>query len=136
MDEEDMYELTSEGVFLIVRDGDGVMLTKRANLPAQAEDLETVWQQALQSGRPTEGTTEISDNGPAYLYTVPVDPAGVSLAGVADTGQSYEGARRTLETFGTVLVFVILGAFLLSVGGAYLLARAALTASATTVLRS
>ena len=103
------------------------MLTQTANLPAQAEDLETVWQQALQSGRPTEGTTEISDNGPAYLYTVPVDPAGVSLAGVADTGQSYEGARRTLETFGTVLVFVILGALLLSVGGAYLLARAALS---------
>jgi hypothetical protein len=127
VDEEDMYELTSEGVFLIVRDGDGVMLTQTANLPAQAEDLETVWQQALQSGRPVEGITEISDNGPAYLYAVPVDSAGGSSACVVETGQSYEGARRTLETFGTVLVFVILGALLLSVGGAYLLARAALS---------
>lgn len=126
LDEEDIEELTSEGVFLLIRDGDGGIL-RTINLPAQAEDLDTVWQQALQSGRPEDDTTETSDNGPVYLYVVPVDPAAGSSARVVEAGQSYEGVYRTLQTFATVLVFVILGAFLLSVGGAYLLARAALS---------
>ena len=57
---------------------------------------------------------------------MPVEPTDGS-ARVVEAGQSYEGVHRTLETFGTVLVFVILGAFLLSVIGAYLLARTALS---------
>jgi two-component system OmpR family sensor kinase len=127
LDQEEIEQLTSEGVFVVVRDGNGEILTQTVNLPARAEDIETIWQQAFQSGRPEEGTVETSDNGAVYLYAVPVDPANGSPARVVEAGQSYEGAYRTLETLGTVLVFVILGAFLLSVGGAYLLARAALS---------
>jgi two-component system OmpR family sensor kinase len=127
LDEEDMERLTSEGVFVVIRDGDGGILIQTVNLPPRVEDLETVWQQVLQSGRAVEGATEIPDTGAVYVYAVPVDPVDGSSARVVEAGQSYEGAQRTLKTFGTVLVFVILGAFLLSVGGAYLLARAALS---------
>jgi two-component system OmpR family sensor kinase len=133
LDQEDMEELlTSEGIFVIVRDGDGRMLTQTVGLLARAKDIETVWQQALQSGRPEGGTAEPYDNGPAYIYAVPVDPANGS-ARVVEAGQFYEGANRTIQTFGTVLVFVIVGAFLFSVGGAYLLARAALSPVAAVV---
>ncbi len=45
---------------------------------------------------------------------------------MVEAGKSYEDAEETLDTFATVLVVGIGAAFLLSIGGAYLLARAAL----------
>jgi two-component system, OmpR family, sensor kinase len=56
---------------------------------------------------------------------VPVDPEE-GPARVVEAGKSYESAQETLEVFGTVLAAGIGAAFLLSIGGAYLLARAAL----------
>lgn len=124
--QDETERLTLDGVFVVVRDGDGGILTQTVDLPAQAEDNESVWQQALQSGSPEEGTIEISGDNPAYIYAVPVDPEDDS-ARVVEAGQSYESTHRTIETFGAVLIAVILGAFLISVIGAYLLARAALS---------
>lgn len=125
--ERDVTEwLTLDGVFVVVRDGDGGILTQTVDLPSQAEDLDSAWSRALQSSSPSEDTVEISEETPAYIYAVPVDPESGS-ARVVEAGQSYEGTHRTIETFGAVLIAVILGAFLLSVGGAYLLARAALS---------
>jgi signal transduction histidine kinase len=125
LDQEDMEEQTLEGIFVFVRDGNGQILAQTVELPSQ-QDSESVWQQALQSGHPEEGTIEISDGIPAYIYAVPVDPAE-DPARVVEAAQSYESSSTTLEAFGTVLIAVIIGAFLLSVGGAYLLARAALS---------
>jgi two-component system OmpR family sensor kinase len=126
LDQSEMERLSLDGVFVIVRDGDGKILTQTIDLPTSVEDLDTLWNQALQSGQSQGGTIEIAEDTPAYLYAVPVDPTDGS-ARVVEAGQSYEGVHRTLETFGTVLVFVILGALLLSVIGAYLLARTALS---------
>jgi two-component system, OmpR family, sensor kinase len=126
LDQNEIQQLTLDGVFVIVRDADGQILTQTVDLPSSVEDLDTLRSQALQSGQATGGTIEIAQDTPAYLYAVPVNPTDGS-ARVVEAGQSYEGVHRTLETFGTVLVFVILGAFLLSVGGAYLLARTALS---------
>ena len=126
MDQDEMERLSLDGVFVIVRDGDGKILTQTIDLPTSVEDLDTLWNQALESGQSQGGTIEIAEDTPAYLYAVPVEPTDGS-ARVVEAGQSYEGVHRTLETFGTVLVFVILGAVLLSVIGAYLLARTALS---------
>ena len=63
---------------------------------------------------------------------MPVDSEDDS-ARVVEAGQSYEATHGTIETFGKVLIAVILGAFLLSVGGAYFLARAALSPVGTVV---
>jgi len=126
LDQDEMERLSLDGVFVIVRDGDGKILTQTIDLPTSVEDLDTLWNQALERGQSQGGTIEIAEDIPAYLYAVPVEPTDGS-ARVVEAGQSYEGVHRTLETFGTVLVFVILGAFLLSVIGAYLLARTALS---------
>jgi signal transduction histidine kinase len=126
LDQNEMEQLSLDGVFVIVRDGDGKILTQTIDLPTSVEDLDTLWNQVLESGQSQGETIEIAEDTPAYLYAVPVGPTDGS-ARVVEAGQSYEGVHRTLETFGTVLVFVILGAFLLSVIGAYLLARTALS---------
>jgi signal transduction histidine kinase len=126
LDEEEIEQLTSEGVFLIIRDEDGTITTQPVTPPALVKDVDTVWQQALQSGYPQGSTTETSDNDPIYIYAVPVAPTN-SSARVVEAGQSYEGTNRTIETFGTVLIFVIVAAFMGTVGGAYILARAALS---------
>ena len=125
LDQNEIKRLSLDGVFVIVRNGNGKILTQTLDLPTSVENLDTLWSQALQSGQTTGGTIEIAEDTPAYFYAVPVNPTDGS-AQVVEAGQSYEVVHRTLETFGTVLVFVIIGAFLLSVVGAYLLARTAL----------
>jgi len=123
---EETERLTLDGVFVFVRDGNGGILTQTVDLSAEAEDSESVWSQALQSGSPQGGTIEVSEDNPAYIYAVPVKPES-GQARVVEAGQSYEGVHKTIETFGAALVAVVVGAFLLSVIGAYLLARTALS---------
>ncbi len=123
---EETERLTLDGVFVIVRDADGRILTQTINLPSGAEDPDSVWAQAFQEGQPAEGTIEIASDTPAYIYAVPVDPES-GEARMVEAGQSYEGTHRTIETFATALIAIVIGAFLLSVIGAYLLARTALS---------
>jgi signal transduction histidine kinase len=68
----------------------------------------------------------LSPEDPDYVYAVPVDPPA-GAARVVEAGKSYDTVEDTLEAFTMVLVVGGLLAFLLSVGGAYLLARAALS---------
>ena len=130
LDQSEMDRLALDGVFVIVRDGDGQVLSESVDLPTQVGDLDNVWSQALGNNQGTGGTIQIAEDQPAYLYAVPVNPTD-NPARVVEAGQSYEGVHRTLETFWTVLIFVVLGAFLLSVAGAYLLARTALSPVST-----
>ena len=116
-------ELTLDGVFIVVRNERGRVLAQTVDLRSGGED--PVWKRALESGRPEGGAAELSLEGSDYVYAVPVDPPEGS-ARVVEAGKSYEAAQETLEVFGTVLVAGIGAAFLLSIGGAYLLARAAL----------
>jgi two-component system OmpR family sensor kinase len=127
MDEEDdLAQLTADGVFLIVRDARGRVLDHTSNFSTERDARDSVWERALASGNPTGGTAELSAEAPDYVYAVPVNPPG-GPARVMEAGKSYDSVEDTLETFATVLVAGGLLAFLLSVAGAYLLARAALS---------
>jgi signal transduction histidine kinase len=123
---DEMRRLSLQGVFVVVRDGEGTILTRTGDLPDQAEGRDRVWQRALQSERPIGSTVHITEDAPAYVYAVPVEPQH-GKARVVEAGQSYAVTERALETFATVLVGGGLLAFLLAIGGAYLLARAALS---------
>ena len=116
-------ELTLDGVFIVVRDEQGRVLAQTVDLMNGGED--PVWKRALESGGPEGGAAELSPEGSDYVYAVPVDPAE-GPARVVEAGKSYEQAQETLDVFGTVLAAGVGAAFLLSIGGAYLLARAAL----------
>ena len=51
LDQNEIQQLTLDGVFVIVRDGDGQTLTQTVDLPTSVEDLDTLWSQVLQSGQ-------------------------------------------------------------------------------------
>jgi two-component system, OmpR family, sensor kinase len=123
---DDAEQLTADGVFLVVRDTGGRILDRTANFSTGEESSDPVWERALASGKPVGGTAELSSEEPDYVYGVPVNPPSGS-ARVVEAGKSYDSVEDTLEAFTTVLVVGGLLAFALSVGGAYLLAQAALS---------
>lgn len=117
-------QLTLDGVVLIVRDGAGGVL-RRVNPPAKGSVDEPVWREAVSSGKPATGTAALSGDDPFFIYAVPVDPQA-GRARVVEAAKPYEPAQDALESFGTVLVAGIGAALILSIGGAYFLAGAAL----------
>lgn len=121
---EDAEQFALQGVFVIVRDADGRVIEQTANL-SSGGDSDPVWRQALAAGEARGGTAQLSDEAPDYVYAVPVSPEDGD-ARVVEAGRSYEAAHETIETFGTLLAIGLGAALLLSVAGAYLLARAAL----------
>ena len=125
LDDEDIEQLTLDGAFVIVRDGGGSILTQTVNLPPNREAGDDLWRRALESGETASGTAELSREAPDYVYAVPVNPPN-GPARVVEAGKSYESAEETIEVFGAVLAAGIGVAFLLSIGSAYFLARAAL----------
>jgi len=126
LDPDEAEQLSLGGVFVVVRDGQGQILDQTVSSVPRQEIRDPVWSQALESGQPVGGTAAYSPSAPDYVYAVPVNPPDGS-ASVVEAGRSYESATETLETFTAVLIGAILVALLLSVGGAYLLARAALS---------
>lgn len=130
LEEDDLLDdgegFTADGIFLVVRDERGRILDQTSNLPNDQEINDVVWKKALSSGEPAGGTADLSAEDPDYVYAVPLE-ADAGPARVVEAGKSYDAVEDTLETFATVLALGGLLAFLLSVGGAYLLARAALS---------
>jgi signal transduction histidine kinase len=123
---EDAEQFALQGVFVIVRDKQGRILEKTADLSSNGSDsTDPVWRQALSSSEAQGGTARLSQGAPDYVYAVPVNPGG-SRARVVEAGRSYGEADETIETFGTLLAIGLGVALLLSVAGAYLLARTAL----------
>jgi two-component system OmpR family sensor kinase len=123
---DDAEDLTADGVFLIVRDARGRIIDQTTNFSPKQEIHDPVWERALASGDPVGGTAELTSEDADYVYAVPVELAE-GRARVVEAGKSYDSVGDALEAFTTVLVVGGLLAFLLSVGGAYLLARAALS---------
>ena len=117
-------QLTLDGVAVIIRGESGEIL-RRENFPKKGEADETVWREAIGSGKAAAGTATLSGDDPYYVYAVPVDPPDGPTR-VVEAARPYETVEETLEVFGSVLAIGICAAFLLSIGGAYLLARAAL----------
>jgi signal transduction histidine kinase len=123
--EEDMEQLTLDGVFVIVRDGSGTVITQTINFPTDEEANDPVWQSAIDSRGAASGTANLSREAPDYVYAVPaIPPNGPAV--VVEAGKSYQSAEETIDVVETGLAAGIGVAFLLSIGGAYFLARAAL----------
>jgi signal transduction histidine kinase len=145
----DVEQLTLEGVFVVVRDGEGRVLAHSVDADPRQDTDAPFWRRVLETGKPEGGKVDVSRDDRGYVYAVPVTPlsrpevlpapsplpnAGqvrptnpLSAARVVEVGKSYESAAAAVRTFGTVLAAGVLAAFLVSVGGAYLLARAALS---------
>jgi len=127
LDEGDVEELIREGVFVVVRDAEGHVLAQTVDLESGEGASDTIWREAFESGQPTGGAARLSRGDVSdYVYAVPVSPTYES-ARVVEAGKSYETAEEVIGTLTAVLVGSVLVAFLLSVCGAYLLARAALS---------
>ena len=126
-DPAEAERLSLGGVFVVVRDGQGRILYQTLSSVPREETEDPLWSQVLKTGRPVGDAADLSPAGTSdYVYAVPVNPPD-GPARVVEAGESYESATKTLEAFTVVLVVVILAALILSVGGAYLLARAALS---------
>jgi two-component system OmpR family sensor kinase len=110
---------------VIVRDKDGKVIDE-FNLPVGGSAADSdVWRKALENGQDaSDKSVRLGDND-YYVYAVAMDPSA-RPARVVEFGKSYNKTEEILETFGTVLAFVIGAALLLSIGGSYLLAGAAL----------
>jgi two-component system OmpR family sensor kinase len=123
---DDVEELTLDGVFVIVRDGKGRVLPETVpDLQPGGEAGDTVWQKALDRGKPVSGRAELFGDESDYIYAVPVHPRNGS-ARVVEAGKSYEPALEIVQAVRAILATGIGVAFLLSIAGAYLLARTAL----------
>jgi two-component system, OmpR family, sensor kinase len=129
LEKEDVSEYTLDGVFVIVRDGEGRVLRDLSfNLPPGGVSKDPVWQEALAGNKRDGGRggrAELSGDDPAYIYAVPVDSPHRS-ASVVEAGKSLEDALEDVQEVRVILAAGIGVAFLLSIGGAYLLARAAM----------
>jgi two-component system, OmpR family, sensor kinase len=122
---DDVKELALDGVFVIIRDGEGGVLTDYPDLTSEGEDKNRVWKKALDNGHPASDKVEISGDGMDYIYAVPVR-APQGRARVVEAGKSYKSAQEDVREISAILAAGIGVALLLSIGGAYLLARTAL----------
>lgn len=124
LDTEEVEQLTLDGVFILVRDTNGDILTQTVNLPSGGEGQDTVWRDAVDSGRPASGTADLSGESPDYVYALPVSRDGRTF--VLEAGRSYEAAEEVTESFAVILASALGVALLVAIAGAYLLARTAL----------
>src|SRR5918997_5077448 len=127
-DDDDQLILDEVGV--IIRDKDGGIL-QREGLQAASSADDNVWSKALKKKKAVSGKAVFGGDNDYYVVAVPVDPPNspmqvIDEARVVEALKSYNETEESLETFGTVLATSIGAAFLLSIGGAYLLAGAAL----------
>lgn len=127
LDENEAEELALQNVFVVVRDAEGRVLDQTVELESDEGASDPVWREALESGQPTGGAAELIEGDVSdYVYAVPVSPS-YGPARVVEAGKSYEYAEQAIGTLTSVLIGAALVAFLLSVCGAYVLARAALS---------
>jgi two-component system, OmpR family, sensor kinase len=119
-------QLTLDGVFIIVRDDSGNIITQTVDLPAYREARDEIWRAALETEKPAHGELELSEKGSYYVYAALVKPYG-GPARIVEAGKFYEPAEENVRNMALVLASGISVAFLLSAAGAYLLARAALS---------
>ena len=118
--------LTHDGVFIVVRDGRGDIITKTVNLPNTWEVHDELWRRVLETGKPEDDKVTFQEQGPSYIYAVPVSPSE-QPARIVEAGKSYGPTQENVDRMALVLASGVSVAFLLSVVGAYLLARKALS---------
>jgi two-component system OmpR family sensor kinase len=118
--------LTHDGVFIVVRNGRGDIMDKTVNLSNNGEAHDELWHRVLKTGKRAHGKFTFREEGLAYVYAFPVSPPE-QPARIVEAGKSYEPAQEHVERMSLVLASGVTVAFLLSVVGAYLLARKALS---------
>jgi two-component system, OmpR family, sensor kinase len=123
---DDVKELTLDGVFVIIRNGEGKELYDPLNLTESGAKDRIVWERALDNGHHASGQVEFSrGSAPVYIYAVRArTPQG--RARVVEVGKSYKPALEDIQEIGVILAAGIGVALGLSIGGAYLLAGTAL----------
>jgi two-component system OmpR family sensor kinase len=123
---DDVKELTLDGVFVIIRNGEGKELYDPLNLTESGAKDRIVWEKALDNGHHASGQVEFSrGSAPVYIYAVRArTPQG--RARVVEVGKSYKPALEDIREIGVILAAGIGVALGLSIGGAYLLAGTAL----------
>jgi two-component system OmpR family sensor kinase len=137
-DTDQVERFTLNGVVVIVRDEGGGVLARSSdpsgwtlpteNSASQAsgdDNSDPVWQRALAKNSPADGDAQLSSEAPDYVYVVPVDPPE-GPARIVEAITPYEPTREYLASLGGALAVGIVLGVLLTVAGAYLLARAAL----------
>ena len=128
LSQKDVERLTLDGVYVMARDTRGEVLMRTAGTAsADVEDTDDVWRRALESDAPVGDEVDTAKKGEDYVYAVPVDDPSGGRSRVVEAGKSYGAAETTLEALGAATAAGLFAALLLSVGGAYVLARAALS---------
>jgi two-component system OmpR family sensor kinase len=135
-DGEELRRATAGGaVVIVIRNAQGKVLGQMPEPPEKpdfgtGEIDDTVWKK----GQPEHGKVErTSEGADYYVYARRVKPPDklaatpTSSARVVEAGKSYPSFSGVLKEFALVLATVGLLGFALSVGGAYLLTRAALS---------
>ena len=118
--------LINDGVFIVVRDGRGSIIDKSANVPNDGRVTDELSGRVLETGKPERDTLTFREEGPAYVYARPVSPPE-QPARIVEAGKLSNFTEDYIETIALVLASGVTVAFLLSVVGAYLLARRALS---------
>jgi two-component system, OmpR family, sensor kinase len=138
-DRDELIQATADGsVVIVIRNAQGKILGQEPRPPDTAFSTEEVhdpvWKEALKEGQPEQGRVEPSSGGSDYIVSaVRVKPPDnlantpTSSARVVEALRPSPSVKRPLVEFGLVLATVGILAFVLSVGGAYLLTRAALS---------
>ena len=118
--------LTHDGVFIVVRDGRGNIIAESVNFPNDGRITDELWRRVLETGKPEHGRFTFREEGLSRVYARPVSPPE-QPARIVEAGKSYEPTEENIERMAFVLASGVTVAFLLSVVGAYLLARRALS---------
>ena len=118
--------LTNDGVFIVVRDGRGSIIDESVNFPNDGRVTDELWRRVLKTEKPAHDRLTFRKEGLSYVYAVPVSPPE-QPARIVEAGKSYEPTEENIERMALVLASGVTVAFLLSVVGAYLLARRALS---------
>jgi signal transduction histidine kinase len=135
-DDDELRQATASGdVVIVIRNAQGKVLGQMPEPPEKPdfrtrEIHDTVWKK----GQPEHGKVERTSKGEDYyVYARRVKPpdklaaTDTASARVVEAGKSYPSFSGVLEEFAPVLATVGLLGFVLLVGGAYLLTRAALS---------
>ncbi|HET6661394.1 MAG TPA: ATP-binding protein [Rubrobacter sp.] len=118
--------LTHDGVFIVVRNGRGRIITQTGTVLNNGGAQDKLWHQVLETGKPAKDKFKLREEDKAYVYAVPVSPPE-QPARIVEVGKFYEPAQEIVDRMALVLASGVGVAFLLSVVGAYLLARKALS---------
>jgi len=139
-DSDELTQATAGGdVVIVIRNAQGKVLGQMPEPPNEpdfsaGEIRDPVWKEVFKPGQPDHGKVERTSKGADYyVYARRVKPPDklaatrTSSARVVEGGKPYPSVRSILEEFALVLATVGLLGFVLLVGGAYLLTRAALS---------